>query len=53
MKTLKKQYKELKKQNSECISFNHFLAYNLINYKDIERLFLPVFMYDKKVQFTN
>jgi len=53
MKTLKKQYRELKKENPNCVSFNHYLTFNLVRYMSIENLFLPVFIDGKKVQFTN
>lgn len=53
MQTLKKQYKELKKENPFCVSFNHYLVNHLVLNFCVERVFLPVFIDDKKVKFTN
>ena len=53
MKDLIQNYKEIKKENPNCVSLNNFIAYNLTDYYIIERVFLPVFIDNKKVQFTN
>lgn len=53
MKDLKIKWINLKKENKNCISFNNFVAHSLTIQCSIERLFLPVFIENKKVQFTN
>jgi hypothetical protein len=53
MKDIIKQWKDLKRENYNCISLNNFIAYWFVTYFSIERLFLPVFIENKKVKFTN
>ena len=52
MKNLVLEWKNLKRENYNCISLNNFIAYNFAEY-GIENVFLPVFIKGKKVQFTN
>lgn len=52
MKNLISEWKNIKRENYNCISLNNFLAYNFSNYH-IENILIPVIIQGEKVQFTN
>ena len=53
MKDLKQIWQGIKKEHVNCISFNNFIAHSLVLDFSIKSRFLPVFIDNKKVQFTN
>lgn len=53
---LKKQiqlWKDIKRNNYNCISLNHFLANSIGNIFMIENIFFPILVKNELMQFTN
>lgn len=48
-----KLWKEIKRENYNCISLNHFLANSISNVFMIENIFFPILINSELIQFTN